>query len=131
MHRVVGAGTAHMQDLRAAAGPSDAAQAGGAELREIRRMHQGRRWRLEFDAVTPAARDVVDRGRFSSTTPLENGWELELIDNRDARDLLSAVSTVDASLVRFEHVQPTLHDIFVEKVGSAAANPRQREASHA
>ena len=101
------------------------------DLREIRRRHQGRRWRLEFDAVTPDARTIVERGRFTSVTPRENGWELELIDNGDARDLLAAVASVDASLVRFEHVQPTLHDIFVERVGAAAANPRQREASHA
>ena len=101
------------------------------ELSEVRREHQGQRWRLQFETVSPAAREIVDRGRFAAATPVENGWELELFDNDDARELLSAVANVDARLVRFEHVQPTLHEIFVDRVGSAAASPRQREAAHA
>ena len=101
------------------------------ELGQVRRSHQGRRWRLQFETVTPATREIVDRGRFSAVTPVENGWELELFDNEDARQLLSAVADVDARLIRFEHVQPTLHEIFVDRVGSAAASPRQREVAHA
>jgi ABC-2 type transport system ATP-binding protein len=101
------------------------------ELRSVRRAHQGRRWRIEFDEVTDSARALVDRGGFRSVQPTEDGWVVELAPSEDPRNLLDAVSGLDASLVRFEHVQPTLHEIFVEKVGRSAAAPRHREAAHA
>jgi ABC-2 type transport system ATP-binding protein len=101
------------------------------ELRAVRRAHQGRRWRIEFEEVTDDARALVQRGDFPSVTETEDGWEVELRPEEDPRELLSAVSGLDAALVRFEHVQPTLHDIFVEKVGRSAASPRHREEAHA
>ena len=101
------------------------------ELRAVRRAHQGRRWRIEFEEVTDDARALVQRGGFRAVTETEDGWEVELGPEEDPRELLAAVSGLDAALVRFEHVQPTLHDIFVEKVGRSAASPRHREAAHA
>jgi ABC-2 type transport system ATP-binding protein len=101
------------------------------ELRAVRRAHQGRRWRIEFEEVTDDARALVQRGGFRAVTETEDGWVVELAAEEDPRELLAAVSGLDAALVRFEHVQPTLHDIFVEKVGRSAASPRHREAAHA
>jgi ABC-2 type transport system ATP-binding protein len=101
------------------------------ELRAVRRAHQGRRWRIEFEEVTDDARALVQRGGFRAVSETEDGWVVELGPEEDPRELLAAVSGLDAALVRFEHVQPTLHDIFVEKVGRSAASPRHREAAHA
>lgn len=101
------------------------------ELRTIRREHRGRRWRVEFEAVTESARELLGRTPHAGIIPTEDGWEIELLRNEDARDLLVAVSELDAPLLRFEHVQPSLHEIFVEKVGRSGAAPRHREVVHA
>jgi ABC-2 type transport system ATP-binding protein len=101
------------------------------EVREVRRAHQGKRWRVEFEDVTDSTRALIACGGFTAAYPIESGWELELRENEDARDLLSAFSELDTAIVRFEHIQPTLHEIFVEKVGRTAASPRHREAVHA
>lgn len=101
------------------------------ELRAVRREHQGRRWRVELEEVTADARALFERGTFPDVVATHDGWEVELRDNRDARELLTALSKLDTQLVRFEHIQPTLHEIFVDKVGSAAAAPRHREVVHA
>src|SRR5690606_24075742 len=101
------------------------------ELRTIRRAHQGRRWRLEFGEITDGARELIDRGRFDSVLPIEDGWEVELPADSDPRALLAAVGSLDARLSRFEHVQPTLHEIFVERVGRSGAAPRQMEVARA
>jgi ABC-2 type transport system ATP-binding protein len=101
------------------------------ELKAVRRAHQGRRWRVEFEEKTESARTLIERGSFPEVSPTEAGWEIELRRNEDARDLLAAVSGLDSALVRFEHIQPTLHEIFVDKVGGTATAPRHREAVHA
>ena len=101
------------------------------ELRSVRREHQGRRWRVEFEEVTASARELIQRGTFAETRRTSDGWELELHRNEDARDLLVALGEIDARVVRFEHVQPSLHEIFVEKVGRNAARPQHREVTHA
>src|SRR5690606_28741953 len=90
------------------------------ELRAVRREHQGRRWRVEFEEPTEGARALIERGNFPDVAPTEDGWEIELRSNDDAGELLAAVSALDARLVRFEHIQPTLHEIFVEKVGRSS-----------
>ena len=101
------------------------------ELRAIRRAHRGYRWRIEFEEMTPSARSLVERGAFRHVDPTEDGWIVELSPSDDPRSLLAAVSSNDAPLMRIEHVQPSLHEIFVEKVGRAAATPRHREVAHA
>ena len=101
------------------------------ELREVRRQHQGRRWRIEFESVTEEARALIERVPCDSISPTEDGWELELRRNEDARELLAAVSGLKTPLVRFEHVQPSLHEIFVAKVGRKGVSPRHAEVAHA
>lgn len=101
------------------------------ELRVVRREHRGRRWRIEFQEVTQEARSLIGEGRFPHVSPTEDGWELELYRNEDARDLLAEVAQLDTPLLRFEHIQPTLHEIFVQQVGRAATTPRHREVTHA
>ena len=101
------------------------------DLKAVRREHQGRRWRVELERKTENARALFERGSFPDVTPTEDGWEIELRRDEDARELLAAVSALDSPLIRFEHIQPTLHEIFVERVGRSAASPRHREAIHA
>jgi ABC-2 type transport system ATP-binding protein len=92
-------------------------------VRDLRRAHRGERYSVEFDSRSAA----VDR--FMETTTLlrsrvRNGprWEVEPLPGVDARRLLSEVSALDVPLLRFEHVEPSLHEIFVRQVGEAAAS---------
>jgi ABC-type uncharacterized transport system ATPase subunit len=45
--------------------------------------------------------------------------------------LLAALVAADVSLRRFEVVVPTLHQIFVDRVGGDAATIAERTADHA
>ena len=53
--------------------------------------------------------------------------EVRLADGQDAQHLLSALIAAGVALRKFEVVVPTLHQIFVEKVGPAAAVAERNE----
>jgi ABC-2 type transport system ATP-binding protein len=101
-------------------------------LRDIRRAHRANHYAIAFDEPSEAA------DRFMSTWPgfdradrIQDGWEVDLGPHADPRELVAAANGLDVPLTRFEHVQPSLHDIFVQRVGDAA-RPRMRpEAAHA
>jgi ABC-2 type transport system ATP-binding protein len=101
-------------------------------LRDIRRAHRANHYAIAFDEPSEAA------DRFMSTWPgfdradrIQDGWEVDLRPHADPRELVTAANGLDVPLTRFEHVQPSLHDIFVQRVGDAA-RPRMRpEAAHA
>ncbi len=58
--------------------------------------------------------------------------EVKLADSATPQKLLAALLAADVGLRRFEVVTPTLHQIFVDRVGAAAATPERRpEPSHA
>jgi hypothetical protein len=44
---------------------------------------------------------------------------------------MAALSRLDELPTRFERVQRSLHEIFVERVGAQAAAPRKLEVAHA
>jgi ABC-2 type transport system ATP-binding protein len=101
-------------------------------LREIRRAHRTNHYAIAFDEPSEAAE------RFMSTWPgferadrIRDGWEVELKGHAGPRELLAAASRLDVPLSRFEHVQPSLHDIFVQRVGDAVRPRRRAEAAHA
>ncbi len=103
-------------------------------LDEIRRRHGGHKYRIEFDATTPGATSAM------SSTPLLSravrageGWEVDLPDRSDVPRVLSALAAADADahVVKFEHVRPSLHQIFVDHVGQARVASRRPEAQHA
>ena len=72
-------------------------------------------------------RTLISDKHFAHVAPTEDGFEVELHRNEDARDLLTEVARMETPLLRFEHIQPTLHEIFVQHVGRAATAPRDRE----
>lgn len=101
-------------------------------LREVRRAHRGNRFALAFDHASETA------DRFMATWPgfetVERGrdrWEAELRPSVEPRELLTAANGLDVPLSHFEHVQPSLHEIFVSKVGDAARPRRRPEVAHA
>jgi len=53
-------------------------------------------------------------------------WEVKLVDGATSQALLAALVTAGASVRRFEIVTPTLHQIFVDRVGASAAVAERR-----
>jgi ABC-2 type transport system ATP-binding protein len=102
-------------------------------LEEIRRQHAGHKYRVEFDSITPAVLAAMNGGDPSLGTAVRIGdaWEIELPDRQDVQRVLTRLAAADVQLARFEHVRPSLHQIFVEHVGQAQVAPRRPEASHA
>jgi ABC-2 type transport system ATP-binding protein len=100
-------------------------------LREIRRENRGNRWRVDFEEVPAEAEGVICRTAGEATvTRTESGWEIDLAPGREPHALMAALGQLEPLPLRFERVEPTLHEIFVERVGNAA-NPRRREVAHA
>ncbi|HEX6037195.1 ABC transporter ATP-binding protein [Longimicrobium sp.] len=101
-------------------------------LRDIRRAHRTNHYALAFDEASDAA------NRFMATWPgferadrIQDAWEVELKPDADPRALVTAANQLDVALSRFEHVQPSLHEIFVQRVGDAARPRRRPEVAHA
>jgi ABC-2 type transport system ATP-binding protein len=98
-------------------------------LRDIRRANLGSRYGVEFETETPrVAAFMRDSGRlFARAARDGEGWEVELAPGADPREALAALNALDAPILRFARVQPTLHEIFVQRVGDAATAARRPE----
>ena len=99
-------------------------------LRDVQRANRGNRWYVEFDAPGEAAERFAREQRFGAAERRGDGWSIELGPGADPRALLAEVSRLDVPVSRFEHEQPSLHDIFVAHVGDAARPHRVPEAAH-
>ena len=87
---------------------------------EVRRAHSGRMIAL---AVEGDARHVVapvfgDRRLISRVDDHNRYYELELAPGADAQEVLRRVVATGAAIQRFELVLPSLHQIFLERVGA-------------
>jgi ABC-2 type transport system ATP-binding protein len=97
-------------------------------LREIKRAGRTQRYAFAFDEPSPAAVETLRRDRrFGAVVPSGEGWETELPPGADARELLAALSALDVPVARFERVEPSLHEIFVARVGDASTPHRRPE----
>jgi ABC-2 type transport system ATP-binding protein len=102
------------------------------ELREIRRAHLGNRYALDFEEPSEAAdRFLAGWPGFERSDRRGDGWEVELAAGFTSRELVAAASGLEVALSRFEHVKPSLHEIFVQRVGDAARPRRLPETTHA
>jgi ABC-type uncharacterized transport system ATPase subunit len=100
-------------------------------LKDVRRQNVGNRWYVEFDPATEAARAFMAcETRFGAVTPHGEGWRIELEPGADPRALLAAVAGLDATVVRFEREQKSLHEIFIDRVGGAVTPNRRPEVAH-
>jgi ABC-2 type transport system ATP-binding protein len=101
-------------------------------VREIRRAGRANQWAIALDAPSASLERLLrDDPRIRSAVPLAEGWEVELAPSAEPRELLAAIFETDASFVRFEHMEPSLHDIFVQHAGGAANASRRPEVSNA
>jgi len=101
-------------------------------LREIRRAHRTNHYAIGFDEPSEAAeRLMATWPGFERVDRINDAWEVELKPHADPRALVTAANGLDVPLSRFEHVQPSLHEIFVQQVGDAARPRRRPEVTHA
>ncbi|MEP6905511.1 MAG: ATP-binding cassette domain-containing protein [Gemmatimonadales bacterium] len=89
-------------------------------IAEIKQSHGNRNIALSLDG--PVANGVseilADRRLISRVDDSNRFFELELAPDADPQDLLRRIVNTGASVKRFELVQASLHQIFLEKVGA-------------
>jgi ABC-2 type transport system ATP-binding protein len=99
---------------------------------EIRREHRGDRFEISFDRPSDAVIRFMETSAFFHGR-VRNGpdWEVELNPGTDSRRVLAGLAELDVPVARFEHVEPSLHEIFVERVGGVERAARIAEVQHA
>ena len=101
-------------------------------LTDIRRSHAGHKYRVELESVTPSVQEAMERGALPpGAIRAGDGWEVELPSAEEVTRTLAVLASTGAAVSRFEHVKPSLHEIFVEKVGHAEIAARRPEVEHA
>jgi ABC-2 type transport system ATP-binding protein len=87
---------------------------------DVKAAHAGRTVVVAFDgAPSPAVEQVLrDPGLIANMDDQNRFIELELAPGASSGALLQQLIAAGASLQRFERVQPSLHRIFLEKVGA-------------
>lgn len=92
-------------------------------LSEVRENYGGNHVAIDLSAPpSPAVEGVLSDTRWSVRANQSNRkFELDLPDAVDPAILLRALLDANAGVERFERVQPSLHQIFVEKVSAANA----------
>jgi len=102
-------------------------------LGDVRRQYGGHKYRVEFDSLTPAVLALMDGASpgLAGATRVGDGWEIDLPDSADVQRALSSLAAADVPIARFERARPSLHQIFVEKVGEAHVAERRPEVARA
>jgi ABC-2 type transport system ATP-binding protein len=99
-------------------------------LRDIQRSHRSNRYLVEFDGASEAADRFMAEARFGPAGRKGEAWVIDLAAGADPGFLLSSLAALDVPVARFEREQPSLHEIFVSRVGDAATAHRVPEAAH-
>jgi ABC-2 type transport system ATP-binding protein len=116
-------------------------------VRGLRSDHRSNRFRLELDHTAdpqPAGGDGGGGDGDAEEPPLRTPgliqasrrtghqrWELELMAGRSREELLRALLDARLPVTRFEHVEPSLHEIFIQHVGAAAPHADRKEMARA
>jgi len=101
-------------------------------LRDIRRAHMGSRYAIEFGERSQEAAAFMrnTNGMFEHVIERGDGWDVELSKEVSVHTVVTALNSIAVPLARFARVQPSLHEIFVSKVGDAATSHRRPEPAH-
>jgi ABC-2 type transport system ATP-binding protein len=100
-------------------------------LADILRSHAGHTYRIEFEAITPGVLSLMEGGMFPDAVRVGDAWEVALPSPGDVREALATLSTNGAGVANFQHLKPSLHQIFVENVGRAKVAERRPEVERA
>ncbi len=100
-------------------------------LADVKRVHGGTHVAVAFDDGGGAAAAIVaDRALVAKADDYGGYAELALADGVEPQLLLERLVRAGARLRRFEHIEPSLNRIFLDKVGAAEA-ASAREATRA
>ena len=91
------------------------------DMAAVKGSHGGRHVALALEGeVTPAVSTVLaDRSLVTRMDPSNRYFEIELATGADPGVLLSRLVAAGARIRRFERIQPSLHQIFLRRVGAA------------
>ena len=88
-------------------------------LGEVKARHGGRHIALGIDGANgEVSRILMDTSLVRRVDDSNRYLEVEMADGADPQELLRRVVTAGASVQRFELIQPSLHQIFLDKVGA-------------
>jgi ABC-2 type transport system ATP-binding protein len=97
-------------------------------LKEIRRAHAGNKYRVWFESATPGVAALMDGGDgLRGAVRVGDAWELDLPSRGEVERALSRLASAEVPVTRFEHITPSLHQIFVARVGHAEVALRLSE----
>ena len=97
-------------------------------VRELRRASGTNRWAIDYDDPPPQARETIARfAPEAGVTEGPCGWEVELAPPVEARDLVAALAALPVPPCRIARLDPSLHEIFVARVGGSASRPQRRD----
>jgi ABC-2 type transport system ATP-binding protein len=88
---------------------------------EIRREYRGDRYEIVFDEASEQVDAFFRDGGFRNVSRNGLMWQVELRPGTDSRSVLNRLTSLDVPVSRFEHVEPSLHEIFVERVSGDRA----------
>ncbi|MEX0912232.1 MAG: ATP-binding cassette domain-containing protein [Gemmatimonadota bacterium] len=101
-------------------------------LREIRRREAGDRYEIQFESPSAEFERLAQDPRwFARADRHDEGWEVELARGADPRALLTELNSLEPRLRRFLRMEPSLHEIFVSRVGDASIAHRRAGVSDA
>jgi ABC-2 type transport system ATP-binding protein len=100
-------------------------------LRDVQRENRGTQYLVEFEEPSLGVDRFMEAGAFGPATRHGDAWRIDVGAGADPRALMAAVAALDAPVLRFQREQPSLHEIFVARVGEAAATAHRRpEVAH-
>jgi ABC-2 type transport system ATP-binding protein len=94
-------------------------------MTDVKGAHAGRTVALvlESDPPSDVRAALADRSLVARCDDHGRTFELELASGADAQTLLRRLVSAGAVIQRFERVQPSLHQIFLERVGATGVEP--------
>jgi ABC-2 type transport system ATP-binding protein len=98
-------------------------------LAEVKRVHGGTHVAVAFEAGRELAAPIInDRSLVAKADDYGGYAELALAEGVEPQTLLERLVLSAARLQRFEHIEPSLNRIFLDKVGAAGSLADAKEA---
>jgi ABC-2 type transport system ATP-binding protein len=98
-------------------------------LAEVKRVHGGTHVAVAFEGGDEKAMPILaDRRLVAKADDYGPYAEIAMAEGAEPQQLLERLVQSGARLRRFEHIEPSLHRIFLDKVGAEQAEPAQEVA---
>jgi ABC-2 type transport system ATP-binding protein len=99
-------------------------------LHDIRRSFRSNRYRVSFDGATaPPPADAAQQAVLRDVQPFAQAWEFSLAPGADAGSAFAVLHALRLPIAKFERIEPSLHQIFIDRV-RVLAQPVRREIAN-